>query len=735
MTLTSEKSAARFIGNGVGRNFATGFLFFAAEDLVVTRDALVLQLDVDYTVTGVGDKDGGQIILTLPLPMNSILTIEREVDFLQETSIPNQGGFFPRVIEKAFDFLTMQTQELRNRLRRAPFSLGPTEVGIEVPLPASRANTAMTFDGLGLPALRPLGSFPPGPPGPVGPQGPTGPTGPIGPQGLKGDPGNFVTFNLIGASDNLADRPASAANGDAWALLNAEGSIETIFLWNSTSGVWEDGGKLTSPASDEPYVNLIFVRPDGNDINSGRNPAYAKRTVQSAVGVAASGTAILVYPGGYTSAGHIDVPDNVSIIGVGGARKTVMRPTAGNEEKNVFRLGSGGYVEGFSFEGWRVDDLDNPSEGFAIAFRPGAVILRVPYAHNIVVYRAQPPALISAPMDRLNGNPSVGRGGGVILADGAVISQYSPFPNIMTWGATPSVPNGIGYCAKNGALINPVNAISLWCHKAFMCLSGGQMILSGCSSQFGDYSLWSEGFTLYAQPIKSEAPLVLNAADATLISTNKTSLIDDMWAELVAGGYTTGWTAADEAFTRTDAGILLDALVHVFNSGIETPMLQFQSGMFDYKGDLVFSPDKLSAFVFSFQYLQNAIIGLGISAPGQASLTGLIAALVSTVENPSLRRKRSLITAINHQWTLPLAGVTRASLPPTFGGAGRASRIERSVKTVGGGRVRYSGQDDDGNAVFVGGLKIDARTGQLGGRPFATAVQFQAIKAAIAGSY
>jgi hypothetical protein len=580
-----------------------------------------------------------------------------------------------------------------------------------------------------------------GPAGPRGSQGIPGPAGPRGPRGNdgpKGDPGNFVNFGLIGASTELSDRPASANEGDAWGLI-ADGTI-TIFIWSDSA--WLDAGPITSP-TDFPVANTLFVSATGDNTRIGTSEQTAVATIERAVELAAARedpTLIRIGPGTYESEGHIDLPDDCAVVA---AHRTVtIVPAPGFEERNVFRLGSGCFVEGPTFAGWRIDDLDNPREGFAIAFRPGAVIRRVPYAHKIVAYRGMPPEMVGAPLDRNNGNPAVGNGMGVCIADGATISAFSAFPNIMTWGATPSNPNGIGYVARNKALINAVNAVSLWCHKHHLTLGGGQIILSSCSSQFGDYSLWSEG---YGQSLRPPA-VAAYAADPTvapLIEAAADDIIDDMWADLVAEELVTGWTAQHEAFTRRDAAIFLKAVGYALTEGRQRALDEFARGFFipvEDSGDpaictleAVFDSGKTAAFVRSFQFMRGEINALaGVSGASQTAVTNLVAMVISALTDPQFRKERSLITAIGHQWTFPLSGVTRSAVPPVFGGSGRASRISRSIRQRKGGRVQFSGQDDQGNAVFVGGLEINARTGQLGGRPFDSAVELRSIEAAIA---
>lgn len=580
-----------------------------------------------------------------------------------------------------------------------------------------------------------------GPRGPTGPQGPVGPTGPRGPKGDKGDkgdPGNFVNFGLIGASTDLGDRPASANEGDAWGLI--QNNTIRIYVWSG--GAWFDAGPITSPA-DFPIANTIFVSKNGSDANLGTNEESAVASIERALDLAwarSEPTLIKLGPGIYESNGHMDVPDDCAVWA---AHRTVtIVPAPGFEERNVFRLGSGGFVEGPTFAGWRIDDLSNPREGFAIAFRPGAVIRRVPYAHKIVAYRSMPPGMVGAPLDRDAGNPEVGNGMGVCIADGAVISAFSAFPNIMTWGATPSNPNGIGYVARNKALINAVNAVSLWCHKHHLCLGGGQIILSSCSTQFGDWSLWAEGHgqSLRLPAVAAFAP---DPTIAPLIQAAEAEIIEDMWEALEVGGYVTGWTAQHKAFTLRDAAIFLKAVGYALTEGRQRPIDEFARGFFIPVEDpadpaictlaKVFSPDKLSAFIYSFNFMHDRILVLaGVGSPAAAAVSALVAMLTDALTSPTFRKERSLITAIGHQWTYPLTGVTRSAVPPVFGGSGRSSRIARSVRQRKGGRVQFSGQDDQGNAVFVGGLEINARTGQLGGRPFDSAVELRSIEAAIA---
>lgn len=480
--------------------------------------------------------------------------------------------------------------------------------------------------------------------------------------------------------------------------------------------------------------NTLFVQKNGNDSNDGSSWNSAVSTIERAVELATARgelTLIDIGPGEYTTQGHIDLPDDTLLRAA--HRSVIIRPESGYEEKNVFRVGSGCFIEGPVFEGWRLDSLTNPTEGFAVSFRPGANIRRTPYAHKIVVRTDPYWSTVAPPLDRDNANPLVGRGAGVILADASIINQNSIYPSIMAWGATPVSHNGIGYCAKKGGLINAVNAVSLWAHKHFLALDGGQIVLSSCSTQFGDYTMVSDGTRTIIQPTEvADGTLSVQTTAANAVDAATQTIIDNMWTALVNGGYTTGWTAADETYTRRDAAIFLQAMYWVLLTANEKPMLDFAKGLFDTLGNKVYDSGKESAFIFSFQNMRDQMKALaGVDATADAIIDALVAALVNTLQNTTTVSEPSTITAIGHTWSAIMAGVALTKIPP----ARNQTNIEESILELNSGVVIASGQDDQGSALFIGGMKIDADTGELSGPPFETAVNRIATRAAISRSF
>ncbi len=121
MTVSSEISTAGpFIGNGSTTVFPYGFKITSEEHIRVTiigTDGQPRDLSLpggDYLVTGVGDESGGDIVKNSPLVTGETLSIRRDPPFTQETSLANQGPYYPEVVEDRFDMAVMQAQALKD---------------------------------------------------------------------------------------------------------------------------------------------------------------------------------------------------------------------------------------------------------------------------------------------------------------------------------------------------------------------------------------------------------------------------------------------------------------------------------------------------------------------------------------------------------------------------------------------------------------------------------------------
>jgi hypothetical protein len=126
MTISSEISASGpYLGNGSTTVFPYEFKIVNESHIKVifsSIDGNVSELSIgsgDYRVTGVGDENGGNVIKTGALRSGERLMIVRRPPFTQETSLTNQGPYYPDVVEDAFDKFVMQTQAVKEATDRS----------------------------------------------------------------------------------------------------------------------------------------------------------------------------------------------------------------------------------------------------------------------------------------------------------------------------------------------------------------------------------------------------------------------------------------------------------------------------------------------------------------------------------------------------------------------------------------------------------------------------------------
>jgi hypothetical protein len=159
LTVTTNTNKTQPLGNGVTTSFPYSFRIFSAADLVVTRTVIAtgvdttLVLNTDYTVTGAGSYNGGNVVCTVAPAAGTRLTIRRVLSVTQGTDLRNQGAYFAENHEDVFDRLTMVDQQQQETLDRA-FTFSPSE-GADtqgnLPPAATRANNLLGFDADGKP--------------------------------------------------------------------------------------------------------------------------------------------------------------------------------------------------------------------------------------------------------------------------------------------------------------------------------------------------------------------------------------------------------------------------------------------------------------------------------------------------------------------------------------------------------------------------------------------------------
>ena len=160
MTISSSvTTSGPYAGAGTTDTFAYAFRILAAANLIVTETVnsveTVLTLTTHYTVTGVGDSGGGNVVRVAGnLPSGSTWFIERDTALTQLIDFGAQGDFDPQTWEDGLDKLMMLQQEFNTELLRSVQSPA-TEAAIALllPLVAARKNMLFEFDAAGLPAV------------------------------------------------------------------------------------------------------------------------------------------------------------------------------------------------------------------------------------------------------------------------------------------------------------------------------------------------------------------------------------------------------------------------------------------------------------------------------------------------------------------------------------------------------------------------------------------------------
>ena len=121
MTLTNENAQVIYFGNGSTTEFPFDFLIPEGGMLVRLFDGTTTS-DVpsgQYSVSGLGDLEGGTVTMFTPPAEGQELYIIRDLPFVQQTEISNQTRFFATVVEQTFDYMTMLSQQLRAKVNHA----------------------------------------------------------------------------------------------------------------------------------------------------------------------------------------------------------------------------------------------------------------------------------------------------------------------------------------------------------------------------------------------------------------------------------------------------------------------------------------------------------------------------------------------------------------------------------------------------------------------------------------
>ncbi len=160
MAFTNPTSSARYTANGSTTAFPTVFYFLDDSDVSVTLTDLAGNnipqvLGTNYTIAGEGDPTGGTVTMNVAPPSGYQVTLVRQVPFTQEDSFLTNGKFPSATVERAFDKLTMEVQQVSAQIALTLRAPATDSTGSILPLPSAalRANGVLGFDGQGNPVV------------------------------------------------------------------------------------------------------------------------------------------------------------------------------------------------------------------------------------------------------------------------------------------------------------------------------------------------------------------------------------------------------------------------------------------------------------------------------------------------------------------------------------------------------------------------------------------------------
>ena len=162
MTVSSQTPINRSTGNGVTTVFPYGFKIISEADIEVTVDGVVKTLNVDYTVSGVGNEAGGNVTMTAaPANLSSVVR-RRNMALVRTTDYQDQGEMPAATLDIDFDAAVLMIQQVDEQIGRAvTVPAGVTGFDGELPDPVAsmflRINSA--GDGFDLVSEMTPGAF------------------------------------------------------------------------------------------------------------------------------------------------------------------------------------------------------------------------------------------------------------------------------------------------------------------------------------------------------------------------------------------------------------------------------------------------------------------------------------------------------------------------------------------------------------------------------------------------
>lgn len=147
MAVTSQTPINVTEANGLTTVFPYNFLVLDASDLLVRVAGVTKTLNVDYTVSGVGNQGGGNVTFTVAPAFGLTVVRQRVMPYEREQDYQTNGDFAAAEVNADFDRPVMMIQQLAEAIARA-IVLPPELAGTSTGLPGPESLKGLRWNAL-----------------------------------------------------------------------------------------------------------------------------------------------------------------------------------------------------------------------------------------------------------------------------------------------------------------------------------------------------------------------------------------------------------------------------------------------------------------------------------------------------------------------------------------------------------------------------------------------------------
>ncbi len=393
MTVSAQAPIGGQTANGVTTSFPFGYLLLSEEDLVVLVDGV--QVSTGFTVSGVGNAEGGQIIFDTA-PLNGVKIVHYRASLLRRSSdYQDNGDLLAPSLNADFDALWLVLQEIASGVNGIPTALrAPSGETLEaLPAAEDRANRVQAYNSEGAPIV--IAGVDSGSAAALALDLANSASAVKGAGAVAYGAALPYARNSVGAK--LQERPSpedygavgdgvaddSAAFVDGWsdhtALFGKPGSIYRVKDLQANGRKFYGNGSILTWASGARWgVRLEGYQPGIYDVLVQDNDNIAKATtaasttaspgdtvtVASAAGVEAGQVALVEVDG----AGSWQVTEVESVVGLAVTLRDALSSDVSSGNRLIF--GFGGIVIGDSAAEWTLTDVRTVNARCAYLIKP-----------------------------------------------------------------------------------------------------------------------------------------------------------------------------------------------------------------------------------------------------------------------------------------------------------------------------------------------------------------------------